>query len=313
MKSFVLLCTFIFSITTAGFMQSGNVVFFAEQGEKFSVIMNGLRVNDKPETNIKVSDLRSEFYKVKIIFDNPNIPDIDKNVAIVLGEEVTYNIRKNKKGEYILAYFSQTPLAQLPPPPPNQTTIVYTQVPPNDGVVIRGGTSTTTTTTTTVVETPNTVGANINVGGLGVNVTITDNMMGGSTTTTYSQTTTTTTTTTTGGTMTGNTGGTVITTQGCVYPMGTSDFNAAKASISSKSFEDSKVTVAKQVIDANCLSTRQVKEIMQLMTFEENKLTIAKYAYTKTTDPNNYFQLNDAFTFESSIDELNAYINANRR
>lgn len=49
------------------------------------------------------------------------------------------------------------------------------------------------------------------------------------------------------------------------------------------------------------------------MTFEENKLTIAKYAYTKTADPNNYFQLNDAFTFESSIDELNAYINANRR
>ncbi len=58
MKSFVLLFTFIFSITTAGFMQSGNVVFFAEQGEKFSVIMNGLRVNDKPETHIKVSDLR---------------------------------------------------------------------------------------------------------------------------------------------------------------------------------------------------------------------------------------------------------------
>ncbi len=312
MKSFVLLFTFIFSITTAGFMQSGNVVFFAEQGEKFSVIMNGLRVNDKPETHIKVSDLRSEFYKVKIIFDNPNIPDIDKNIAIVLGEEVTYNIRKNKKGEYILAYFSQTPLAQLPPPPPNQTTIVYTQIPPNDGVVTRGGTSTTTTTTTTVVETPNTVGTNINVGGLGVNVTITDNMMGGSTTTTYSQTTTTTTIITEGN-MTGNMGGTVVTTQGCVYPMGTSDFNAAKTSISSKSFEDSKVTVAKQVIDANCLSTRQVKEIMQLMTFEENKLTIAKYAYNKTTDPNNYFQLNDAFTFESSIDELNAYINANRR
>lgn len=311
MKSFLLLCTLVFGVYTAGFMQSGNVVFFAEQGEKFSVIMNGLRVNDKPETNIKVSDLRSEFFKVKIIFDDPNIPDLDKNVAIAMGEEVTYNIRKNKKGEYTLAYFSQTPLAQLPPPPPNQTTIVYTQVPPNDGVVIRGGASTTTTTTTTVVETPNTVGANVNVGGLGLNVTITDNMMmGGSTTTTYSQTTT---TTTTGGTMTGNTGGTVITTQGCAYPMGTSDFNTAKSSISSKSFEDSKVTVAKQVIDANCLSTRQVKEIMELMTFEENKLTIAKYAYTKTTDPNNYFQLNDAFTFESSIDELNAYINANRR
>lgn len=142
----------------------------------------------------------------------------------------------------------------------------------------------------TVVETPNTVGANFNVGGLGVNVTISDNtMMGGTTSTTYSETTT---TITSNGTMTENAGGTVITSQGCMYPMGTSDFNMAKSSISSKSFEDSKVTVAKQVIDANCLSTSQVKEIMQLMTFEENKLTIAKYAYAKTTDPSNYFQLN---------------------
>lgn len=73
-----------------------------------------------------------------------------------------------------------------------------------------------------------------------------------------------------------------------MYPMGTSDFNMAKSSISSKSSEDSKVTVAKQVIYANCLSTRQVKQIMQLITFEENKLTIGKYAYAKTTESRNF-------------------------
>jgi hypothetical protein len=83
----------------------------------------------------------------------------------------------------------------------------------------------------------------------------------------------------------------------------------AKASISSRTFEDSKLTIAKQVAGANCLLCSQVREIMTLFTFESTKLEFAKFAYSHTLDPGNYFKLNDAFEFESSIDELNQYIN----
>ena len=99
---------------------------------------------------------------------------------------------------------------------------------------------------------------------------------------------------------------------GCPWPMSPDDFNNVKNSISSKSFEDSKLTIAKQVINANCLLCNQVKEIMLLFSFEDTRLELAKYAYGYTYDIGNYYQLNDAFTFESSIDELNEYINSFR-
>ena len=95
---------------------------------------------------------------------------------------------------------------------------------------------------------------------------------------------------------------------GCAMPMSSESFNTAKNSISSKSFEDSKLTIAKQVVGNNCLICSQVKEIMKLFSFEDTRLEFAKFAYKHTFDIGNYYQLNDAFTFEASIDELNQYI-----
>lgn len=91
-------------------------------------------------------------------------------------------------------------------------------------------------------------------------------------------------------------------------PMSPEDFASAKASISSKSFEDSKLTLAKQIAASNHLTSKQVKEIMQLFSFEDSKLDFAKYAYKYVYDPNNYYIVNDAFKFSSSIDELNEFI-----
>jgi archaellum component FlaF (FlaF/FlaG flagellin family) len=88
------------------------------------------------------------------------------------------------------------------------------------------------------------------------------------------------------------------------------DFDALKASINSKSFESTKLTVVMQALQNNRVSARQVKELMDLMTFESTKLDVAKYAYGKTVDRQNYYLVNDAFGFESSSTELARYINS---
>ena len=100
---------------------------------------------------------------------------------------------------------------------------------------------------------------------------------------------------------------------GCPWPMKQTDFDEAKKSIAAKNFEDSKLTVAKQVAGANCLFATQVKEIMQLFNFEDSKLDFAKFAYDHVYDINNYYKLNDAFSFESTIEELNQYINSKQK
>lgn len=94
--------------------------------------------------------------------------------------------------------------------------------------------------------------------------------------------------------------------------MSEEQFRELKHSMSTKPFDDTKLAVAKQAISANGTSTHQVKELMDLLTFESGKLDLAKHAYRYTIDQNNYYLVNDEFTFSSSIEELNEYIEKNR-
>ncbi|HPI55229.1 MAG TPA: DUF4476 domain-containing protein, partial [Chitinophagaceae bacterium] len=92
------------------------------------------------------------------------------------------------------------------------------------------------------------------------------------------------------------------------YPMSPGDFSKAMNSVKGQSFEEGKLRVAKQVANANCLKVNQIKELIHLFSFEASKLDFAKAAFRSCTDPKNYFQLNDAFTFESSREDLDKFI-----
>lgn len=94
----------------------------------------------------------------------------------------------------------------------------------------------------------------------------------------------------------------------CDYPMEAANFMGALASIKNQSFDSDKLIIAKQITNANCLSTNQIKQIVAIFDFESEKIKYAKYAYTHCFDPQNYYIVNDAFTFSSSIKKLNDYI-----
>ena len=85
-------------------------------------------------------------------------------------------------------------------------------------------------------------------------------------------------------------------------------FGQLKGSVGSKAFESSKMEVVKQALNGNYLSSAQVADLMRMMTFESTKLELAEYAYTHTVDRQNYYLVNNSFTFESSIGELDNYI-----
>lgn len=90
------------------------------------------------------------------------------------------------------------------------------------------------------------------------------------------------------------------------------EFDDIKSSIDSKSFSDTKITVLKEAMPSRCISSIQVKEIIGLFSFESDKLTVAKYLYRFTTDKQNYYKVNDAFSFSSTIDELKEYIKTSK-
>ncbi|MCC6839418.1 MAG: DUF4476 domain-containing protein [Flavobacteriales bacterium] len=95
---------------------------------------------------------------------------------------------------------------------------------------------------------------------------------------------------------------------GCGHAMAASDFQEAKTKISSKGSDDTKLMLAKQIAGSNCLSTSQVKAVMNLFSFEDSKLDFAKYAYDHASDRNNYYHVNEAFGSTGSVEELNSYI-----
>ena len=90
--------------------------------------------------------------------------------------------------------------------------------------------------------------------------------------------------------------------------MSAREFNDLKDQIRKEWFETNRLTSVKFIIDKNNFTTQQVKDLMLLFTFESNKLEVAKYAYCKTVDLRNYYQIIDALTFSSSKDELARFI-----
>lgn len=288
--------------------QNSNLVFFAENGEPFYIVLNGIQQNEKPQSNIKITGLLPGAWKVRVIFSDNTIAPIDKTLYMDPGMEYTYNIKQGNKGIYVLRMFNQVPVASAAPSSSKQTVIVYSSTPPVSQTTV---TYSTTTTTTTTVQPDEGVSINVNVGGVGGGVNASVGTTG--------QTTTVTTTTTTTTTSSGITGGQDVYVMpgysgavGCNWPMSEQEFAAARQSVQSKTFEDSKLTVAKQICKGKCLLASQVRDLMLLFDYEETRLDFAKYAYAYTFDIDNYYMVNDAFQYESSIEELNSYIHGRR-
>ena len=85
-----------------------------------------------------------------------------------------------------------------------------------------------------------------------------------------------------------------------------------KHTIANASFESDKLMIANQAISNNTVRSGQVYQIMLTLSFESSRLKFAKLAYENCVDKANYFKVNNALTFSSSIRELNNFINSQK-
>lgn len=295
--------------------QNSNLIFFSEAGDKFTLTLNGVSQNDAPKSNVKVTGLNQPGYNVQITFEDPSIASLNRNMYVTPGTESVIKIILKANGKYAMRPQSQTPISESTPQAPTKPPVAqYTDPTPDAAHTDGSNTTVSTTTTTTRTGVPdNDINVNVNVNGLGVDMKVdADDYTG--TSTTYA---TTTTTTTSSRTSQSNpyeypeeerTETQSESTNGCADAMSPSDFSDAKNSIENQSFSDGKLTVAKQILNSNCVNSSQVKEMMSLFSYESSKLDIAMYAYDHTTDPQNYYKINDGFTYSSSVDELNKFI-----
>ncbi len=92
------------------------------------------------------------------------------------------------------------------------------------------------------------------------------------------------------------------------FPMNPSAFSQALTQVKQQNFESTRLTVAKQIINSNFFTSDQVRKLMTQMSFESSRVELARYAYNKVLDPQNYYLVNNAFSFSSSVNELNNYL-----
>lgn len=301
---------------------------FTNDGEKFFLYLNGEKQNEQAKTRVTVYDLQGEWYKSRIVFEEKGKPEIEKNVMTKPGKKVVYTIKENRRGEGKLRYFSEVIFEKSTAkkqPAPEKTTVTAKPE--------KSSTTETHTVKTTTSATPEGSNEQVNVSintqvneqggtvsvssdeksGTG-NVTISATMQGEqqehtqNAQVTMSSSTTTTTTSSSSSSSTMQPESSRPATSDCA--MSASSFERAKKSIQDKTFEDSKMTMAKQITKSHCLTATQIKEIMELLEYESTRVEYAQFAYPKCQNKNEYYIVNDAFEYESSIDELNEFIDA---
>jgi hypothetical protein len=321
MKTRLLILSSLLFLSLITFGQNKvNLVVFAEDGDKFYAYVNGIKQNNTPESNVRVTGVTPNI-SLRIEFEDKALPQLKQNMALEPGFEHTAKIKRDMKKQIKLRYFGQVPLEETTPS--NVPTVEYHTAETTDNgtsnTVNTGGNNTTITTTSTTTQinngsNPNNTSINVNMAGVGINMNV-SGMDNGTTTT--SQTTSYTTTTTSSSSSSNSqpvknntvSNQQVATTNtGCKAAMTPSNFETMKKSVESKPFSETKMSTAKIATKNNCVSVNQVKEICKLFSMDEDKLDYAKYAYDYCVDKGNYFQVSEVFSFSTTTDEFNEFL-----
>ncbi|MFM7645016.1 MAG: DUF4476 domain-containing protein [Sphingomonadales bacterium] len=367
MKAIILL-NFIILVTFT-YAQS-NLSIFNNNGQQFYVVLNGIRQNSKPETNVQVSQIKNGSYSVKVIFADGKTPDIDKNFLIDAPYDITTRI-VFKKGKGKLQLMGMEPTHGV-----IQEAVVYR---PNDAAVysdmvvvnsvsnattnsssnIQGNSTgvnmnvnvtespntsvqtsnTTSTTTGTIPEENVNLNMNLSVGGVNVNLNANASGTGLGTGATVTETTTSTTSTSSTVTTSSNSSSNQINTNiqlngnsqmiqnqqnfenqnntqfqqaahssrvNCTKTM--NRLEAFKAELKDQSFEEDRLEALQLEMKSTCLTTAQAEQLLDLFTFDENRLEVAKYLSDRLTDRDNAGALAKKLTFDSNKMEYRRYL-----
>lgn len=85
-----------------------NLVVFCNDGERFTLILNGLKENSRPETNVRVEGLDLKVYEVKVIFENPKLKDVNTTLTFYrTNKECVFALNKKGSKKHTMDYVSE--------------------------------------------------------------------------------------------------------------------------------------------------------------------------------------------------------------
>lgn len=95
---------------------------------------------------------------------------------------------------------------------------------------------------------------------------------------------------------------------GYVRPLSNQELAALIQVIRQRPFDSDRLVIARQALENAVLSASQVRQILELFSFESTRLEFARLAYDHCPDKHLYYLIYDAFDFSGSIHSLEQFI-----
>ena len=271
-----------------------NLVIFCNEGEKFTVILDGFKRNVSPQSNVRIEFLDQKHYKIKIIFENTRINDVDDGITFFkTGRECIFSLDKKNNHKYKLHYSSDKAMPGFEKPNNVNTANTTTNTSPPPIV---------DTVKPPPPEAPSgnpmdqNINQNLNIGGKKGAIKVNPN-----------------------GTMSVGPGNGAMSINikkhpkaNCPNPVTKEEFAAFKENMSKQTTEEDKQLIGNSFIDNNCLLSSQVKEAMTLFKNERSQIDFAKKSYSATKDYEKFSITVDGVVSKSGKDELTKYIEDNK-
>jgi hypothetical protein len=187
MKKTIISVVLMLGITLAAFAQKATLTVFSEDGDKFWVILNGIKQNEKAMARVTSNPQTEPYQKMKIIFENEAIPALTQNVQFVdvdnKWNNQIYAIKLKSKGKYVLRWMpaDAITLNDTPAEEPVRQQPATTQPQNNtqpQPVSTPASTTTTTQQNSTINIKDDMLGVNINMNVPGVTMTTTTTTTG---------------------------------------------------------------------------------------------------------------------------------------
>jgi hypothetical protein len=106
MRSFLIIIAF-FTCLVSYSQVVNNLIVFCNDGEPFTLIMNGERYNNDPQTKVRATGLTLKKYQVRIIFQNPKIKETKTTLTFFsTGRECEFALNRHGK-KYKMDYFTE--------------------------------------------------------------------------------------------------------------------------------------------------------------------------------------------------------------
>jgi hypothetical protein len=310
MKSLVIIV--LLSWCFASFAQTGNVSVYSSKGLKFTVVLNGIDQNDQPSTHVKVTDVPEGSYRIKVRFENEKLGQASRGMFVEPGKEYRMSVMHksaatvdhhfdgvhnqmvktlgndpNAKANnwdvmenYVIRYVSEATATSNGSS--NEQVVAFkarTRFSNPANEISEGGVGGFGTTSTKTVK-PTEVATATPAVEAAPRAVETSSSSG--TTSSYSS--------------------------ACTAAMDENTYSATKSGVSAQTSPELKGQVAKQIINAVCMSVEQISGVSGLIPTDAAKLDFVKYGFDYCFDPQNYASLSSIFEAPESVDAFNQFL-----